>query len=446
MTPPSAVTGGRRWRRPYRTAGAARAAVALAVVLAPSASRAQTAPPEPDVRPAGTAPVLLVLDASGSMNADDGSGRPKIEAAKEALRRLVDEIPDGTPVGLRVYGHRYPNTDPVLGCTDTELIAPVEPLDRQALLSAIEGVSANGFTPIGLALREARSDIGGEGPRTVVLVSDGIDTCAPPEPCGVAAELVADDIELRVETIGFQVDAAAAAQLQCIADVTGGSFREVADAEELLRALRVFEPAGTPVDCAAAASDAPVLGNGQWLDELQVGEQRWCAVELEAGQLLRVAATIVGPPDGPSSSTATFGLEVRSSDILGAQRCGVDEVRRLGQEARQVAVDGLRVSTEGLCTEPGRYHLGLRLADEEAAAESPIAGTPFAVELLVAVADAGIDERPTDVEAPPPRGELPPPPPPPPPTTPVSTFVIAGVVAGALGMAAGWAAARRAGP
>src|SRR5699024_4759075 len=48
--------------------------------------------------------LLLVLDASGSMAEDAGGGQTRIEAAKDALRTVVDELPDDAEVGLRVYG------------------------------------------------------------------------------------------------------------------------------------------------------------------------------------------------------------------------------------------------------------------------------------------------------------------------------------------------------
>lgn len=95
--------------------------------------------------------LLLIMDSSGSMKADDGTGRPKIRSAKAALRGLVARLPDDADVGLRVYGHRVPNTDRMRGCRDTELVAPVAPLDRARLNSAISSFEAKGWTPIGLS-------------------------------------------------------------------------------------------------------------------------------------------------------------------------------------------------------------------------------------------------------------------------------------------------------
>ena len=88
-------------------------------------------------------------------------------------------MPNDSLVGLRVYGHRIPNRDKRRGCKDTELITPVGPLDRSAMKQQIRSFDAKGFTPIGLSLRKGAGDLPAEGKRTIVLVSDGIDTCAP---------------------------------------------------------------------------------------------------------------------------------------------------------------------------------------------------------------------------------------------------------------------------
>jgi hypothetical protein len=186
----------------------------------------------------------LILDASGSMNTTGADGRTLLDGAKQALRDLVNELPNQQHVGLRVYGHRYPNTDQENGCRDTELIHPVEPLDRDGLLQAIDGYEAKGFTPIGLSLQEAGNDLPAEGPRTIVLVSDGVDTCGDPDPCDVAEDLAADGVDVVINTVGFALDQAAPQdaaqardQLQCIADAGNGAFVDVENAGQLTDAL-----------------------------------------------------------------------------------------------------------------------------------------------------------------------------------------------------------------
>lgn len=413
----------------------------MSVVL-PAAAQEPIGPPAPpQVRPSATTPTLLVLDSSGSMRADDGSGRPKIEAAKAALLQLVDELPDGAPVGLRVYGHRFPNTDRARGCTDTELLQPVAPLDRAALRAAIGSFQATGFTPIGASLEAALSDLP-DGAGTVVLVSDGIDTCAPPEPCAVAERLAAENVQLRVEAVGFQVDPAAVAQLSCIADVTGGGFRSVDDAAGLLRALREYQVAGSPITGGASAEEAPLIDSGQYRDTIQPGQQRWYAVDLEEGEVLRTTATVVGERGGPVAADAVVSAELFTDDLLGVLSCGRDEEFRLGQEARQVGIDGLDTSENGICREPGRYNLALELEDPAVA----LGGEEFAVELLVSVVQGDQEPAPApppvdtvaddaeeaaDAASAPPTG---------------SAYLTAALVSALLGSGAGVVAARRMGP
>jgi len=93
---------------------------------------------------------VMVLYPSGSM-ADDGAGRTRVESARRAVDAVVDALPDGYPIGLRVYG-----ADRTSGCADTRLVRPVEALDRDAVKRAgpehgapVRGAKAGGGTDDG---------------------------------------------------------------------------------------------------------------------------------------------------------------------------------------------------------------------------------------------------------------------------------------------------------
>jgi Ca-activated chloride channel family protein len=309
------------------------AALSLLVSAVLSASVAGAQPEPPGTLP----PVELILDASGSMNGDDGTGRPKIDAAKEALATLVDSLPEAAPVGLRVYGHRVPNPDKANGCTDTELIVPVGPLDKASMRTRIDSFAATGFTPIGLSLQQAAADLPPEGPRSIILVSDGVDTCAPPDPCQVARDLAAQGIDLRIEAVGFQVDAEAAEQLRCIAEATGGSYVDAPDAQRLTeglarlsaRALRTYVPLGTPVQGGSGPTceGAPTIAPGQFVDSMRKGEERWYAVELQRGQSLEASGTLILVGRNSRSSyldvevfDSTGSEDVQIRDVLGGSK------------------------------------------------------------------------------------------------------------------------------
>lgn len=247
--------------------------------------------------------LLLLLDASGSMREGAGGGRTRIQAAKSALRDLVAELPASSDVGLRVYGATKDT-----GCDDTTLVAPVRPLDRAGLRRAIDRFQPRGDTPIGASLRAAAKDLrDAPGRRTVVLVSDGEDTCAPPEPCEVAEELAAQGLDLRVEAIGFQVGAAARRQLACIAKATGGSYFDAPDAGALtaqlqalsLRAFRPFRPTGAPVEGAADAAAAPELTPGAWVDDLAPGESKFYRLDVPDGAVPVVNGALIAGATQP---------------------------------------------------------------------------------------------------------------------------------------------------
>ena len=254
--------------------------------------------------------LLLIMDASGSMNSEGPDGEPLIEGAKQALHGVVDALPDGVHVGLRVYGHRYPNTDRTNGCADTELISPVAPLDRDALNATIDGYQAMGYTPIGLSLQQALDDLPPEGPRSIVLVSDGEDTCAPPDPCQVAAEVRAEGVDLVIHTVGFALpDEASRTQLECIAEAGGGEFHDVSTADELADTLAGvseqeaarYEASGEALAGAPIPRDAPTGRlDTPHVDTMAGDEVRYYRFEIEPGSRVRGEMIITG--DTPSGT------------------------------------------------------------------------------------------------------------------------------------------------
>jgi len=92
--------------------------------------------------------VLVVLDASGSMNARLPEGQTRLEAAKAAVGDLVGSLAPDTRLALRVYGHQV---DPdQKNCQDSELVAGFAPVSegKAALLDKAAGLKARGYTPI----------------------------------------------------------------------------------------------------------------------------------------------------------------------------------------------------------------------------------------------------------------------------------------------------------
>lgn len=351
--------------------------------------------------------LLLIMDSSGSMRADDGTGQPKIAAAKQALNAMVDSLPEGAPVGLRVYGHRVPNTNKKRGCKDTELIVPVGPLEPARMKSRIASFDAKGFTPIGLSLKEGAEDLPSKGERTIVLVSDGIDTCAPPPPCRVAERITSQGVDLRIDTVGFQVDPRARAELKCIARVAEGSYVDARSAEELARrlelisarALRRFNATGTPVVGAPVTDSAPALESGQYTDSIRSGEELFYAVELQPGQSLGGSATMVGELTR-GDSLGVFDLELLQPSL---QQAAIDRAVGVGTSARSVGVQTppVGVDPQNLnFAESGTYYLRVYM-EAEVSPRSPVR-REFPIELTVNVTGEPI---PSPSPSPPPPTE-----------------------------------------
>lgn len=193
---------------------------------------------------AARAEVIIVYDASNSMwgQVED---RHKIEIAREVLGELVADWNTDEPLGLVAYGHRREGD-----CGDIEVVVEPGSVDPAAFVAKVEGLMPRGKTPLTDAVRQAAELLRyRDVPATVVLLSDGIETCDA-DPCAVAAELDAAGVAFTAHVVGFDVaDESEQAQLRCIADNTGGLFRTAADSGELREAL---------AQVAEAAIAAPV--------------------------------------------------------------------------------------------------------------------------------------------------------------------------------------------
>ena len=180
--------------------------------------------------------VALIIDASGSMRSKLPSGQRRIKAAKAAVSKLVGKLPGDMRLALRAYGHQSPTK--AKNCKDTQLLTSFQPINgnRQDIIKQTQGLKAQGYTPISLVLELAAKDLKASemsaGARSVILVSDGKETCKG-DPCAVAKALAAADTSLVIHTIGFAVDVAARYQLQCIARVARGKYFEADSTDKL---------------------------------------------------------------------------------------------------------------------------------------------------------------------------------------------------------------------
>ena len=145
-------------------------------------------------------------------------------------------IPAQAQIAMRMYGPQSPARQK--NCQDTHIAVPFGPAQDSsaAITAAVDGVKAQGYTPIALSLQQAANDFPAAAKeRAIVLVSDGKETCQG-DPVVAAKALATKGI--TVHTVGFIVDTAARGQLQSIARATGGSYFDAPVGPELPDTLK----------------------------------------------------------------------------------------------------------------------------------------------------------------------------------------------------------------
>ncbi|MFF3005161.1 VWA domain-containing protein [Kitasatospora sp. NPDC057940] len=291
--------------------------------------------------------VDLVLDVSGSMNERDIQGKSRISVAQQSLNDVIDALPAETEFGIRTLGANYPGNDKTQGCQDTKQLYPVGKTNKVEAKTAVATLRPTGWTPIGLALRGAAQDLGkGETTRRVVLITDGEDTCTPPDPCDVARELASQGIHLVVDTLGLAHDDKTRQQLLCIANATGGTYTDVRTQEQLTDKVKQLVDrsndtyAVTPVKTSGAdkCESAPVLAPGVYSDREKFSEHRVYKVPVKSGQELRASVSV-----GLDRAVARdYGVLLQATSATGQELVrGTDA----GSSRTDVISTGLRWST-----------------------------------------------------------------------------------------------------
>lgn len=201
--------------------------------------------------------LMFVLDVSGSMWGKIGS-EPKIVITRRVLKDLLNQLADDTHVGLVVYGHRRERD-----CQDIEIVKPMSALDREAMAKQIDGLNPRGKTPITGALETALGSIAARrGSATIVLLSDGLETCGG-DPCQTVIQAKATGADVVMHIIGFDVSDEDVSQLECAAQAGGGLYLSAENADELAAALT---RAVAPVDSSYAVFSIKAVANGQLID------------------------------------------------------------------------------------------------------------------------------------------------------------------------------------
>ncbi|MCQ6552136.1 VWA domain-containing protein [Streptomyces sp. C10-9-1] len=369
--------------------------------------------PQRGAPPAGDRGALvLVLDSSASMAGDDGTGRTRLESARQAVGTAVATLPAGHPTGLRIHG-----AEPAGDCTGTRELVPVHPLGKAGLTRALRSLEPRGDSAVGTALERAAQDLPAavgraSGTRTIVLVSDGRDGCGLP-PCEAARKVARGTPGVRIDAIGFQVGGAARAELECVAAAGAGRYRDAPDAGALARELQrsaqlaadSYRLRGTPVSGSVSGDRAPGLAPGQYLDSLGPGERRHYSLRLDGVSTATLSATAVPHPGAAADPGAGLRTRLlRDGSARGAEE-GEGSACATGAESFAQAEGAVPLTSAvarvpsrrgaGRCDDAGRYLLVVERTGEDGQG-----GAPWPLELAYT-----LEEPPDEDAAPPPVGD-----------------------------------------
>ncbi|MDO4686463.1 MAG: VWA domain-containing protein [Corynebacterium sp.] len=213
----------------------ARAIKAMATTLC---FGALLAPPTASAQEAVT-PTVIILDASESMNEPDAAGQPRFEGVAKALDGYLNDVQGDAPIGLITNAADGEGVaeEGVSKCGHPEIVAKLRDTSTAELQDRVRQIRPGGTMPMGESLTQASDVLPASGKKSIVIVSDGKDTCTQPPPCDVAKQLQSQGTDLNIHTIGYMADDAASAELHCVAEVTGGTFSSSTDAESLREAL-----------------------------------------------------------------------------------------------------------------------------------------------------------------------------------------------------------------
>ena len=175
--------------------------------------------------------VMLILDSSGSMWGQV-EGVNKHLIARQVIGQVLEDVGENVNMGVMAYGHRRKGD-----CKDIQTLIPVGPVDAESYMRRITRIQPRGKTPISAAVRRAAEELRFTEERaTIVLVSDGLETCRA-DPCAVASELEQLGIDFTVHVVGFDLGNEDVATLSCLAENTGGVFLQAGNADELTDAF-----------------------------------------------------------------------------------------------------------------------------------------------------------------------------------------------------------------
>lgn len=202
-----------RWKRPAgRIIGLTCLIVACAMCLVA----------EPQLPSRQSDQVVFLIDDSSSMTEPgfdpDRPDASRWELVQEAYPKWLGKLAPDALTGLVTVGG---------DCNASPGISMPVQLDRSQLQTALQKLSPNGSTKLNAVLESAPALFNDKitGTKRIVLLSDGLNTCAPlRSTCEIARDLHAKH-GIIIDVVSMVTDPAVEQEFQCVASETGGSFK-----------------------------------------------------------------------------------------------------------------------------------------------------------------------------------------------------------------------------
>lgn len=179
----------------------------------------------PSYRPGEEPEVMVIVDGSGSMN-ESFLGQSRIGLARRSIAHIARTLPAPVSIGL-------------IDFTDCTSVVPhkfYEAPERGELVRKVEQLTPNGGTPLARSIERAGNLVSGQAPATIIVVSDGEDTCRG-DPCAAARAVKAAKPNVIINVIDISGERGRPV-IQCIANATGGRVLSPQSGADMLNKMQ----------------------------------------------------------------------------------------------------------------------------------------------------------------------------------------------------------------
>lgn len=177
-------------------------------------------------------PLLLIMDASGSMDETLESNKTKLETAKEVAINTINGY--GDEIALMVYTDCDSGGDPYSGSIRVWVNFTT---DKALLRQEIESITASDSTPIARAVNEGTAYIKQtKGTATMVVLTDGEETCDSDSDV-VTSLQSATSSGMDASVVGFALSSSSQASLSNTVTQGGAKYYDAKDKLQLQSAL-----------------------------------------------------------------------------------------------------------------------------------------------------------------------------------------------------------------